>query len=213
VERIEGTIFGIGERAGNTDLITLMMTLMQHPEYSSQIAHLVKNSKKLAHLIETVQSATGYTGRPVQPGYGFDAIVNRSGVHQAKVAKMKSSYVWIDPEMFGLRGRDLIDIGPLAGKMGVEVLLKQLKVEYREQDILTITSFLRSIFSPDTNIHDIAQTFPQLDETDITRLSDKVVEIRRESRVLMSTVARQKEWRKKTQDIVRKAIRYFYGQK
>lgn len=189
------------------------MTLMQHPEYSSQISHLVKNPKQLAHLIEIVQSATGYTGRPVQPGYGYDAMVNRSGVHQSKVAKMKKSYVWIDPEMFGLRGRDLIDIGPLAGKMGVEVLLKQLKIEYGEEDIFTITSLLRSIFSPDTNIHDIAQSFPQLDENDITRLSDKVVEIRREARVIIPTVARQKEWRKKTQDIVRKAIRYFYGQK
>ncbi len=52
-------------------------------------------------------------------------MVNRSGVHQAKVAKMKKSYVWIDPEQFGLRDRDLVDIGPLAGKAGVEVLLKE----------------------------------------------------------------------------------------
>lgn len=213
VERIEWTIFGIGERAGNTDLSTLMITLMQHPEYSSRVAHLIKHPKQLASLIETVQSATGYTGRPVQPGYGFDAMVNRSGVHQAKVAKMKSSYVWIDPDMFGLRGRDLIDIWPLAGKMGVEVLLKQLKIQYEEKDIIIITSLLRSIFSPDTDIHDIAQSFPQLDENEVTRLSDKVEEIRREARILIPTISRQKEWRKKTQEIVRKAIGYFYGEK
>ena len=100
VEKIEGTIFGIGERAGNTDLMTCMMVLMQHPEYRDAVSYMVKNPRQLASLVEMVQSATGYTGRPVQPGYGFDALVNRSGVHQAKVAKMKSSYVWIDPEVF-----------------------------------------------------------------------------------------------------------------
>jgi isopropylmalate/homocitrate/citramalate synthase len=53
---------------------------------------------------------TGYIARPVQAGYGFDAIVNRSGVHQEKVAEMKSSYIWIDPNQFGLFGRDYIDV-------------------------------------------------------------------------------------------------------
>lgn len=69
VEKVEGTIFGIGERAGNTDLISLIMTLMQHPEYRDKISHLIKHPKHLASLIELVQSATGFTGRPVQAGY------------------------------------------------------------------------------------------------------------------------------------------------
>lgn len=107
----------------------------------------------------------------------------------------------------------MIDIGPLAGKAGVEVLLQQLKVEYQKTDLLTITSLLRSIFSPDTGIHDIQKSFPQLDETEITRLSDKVREIRQEARILVPTVARQKEWRRKSRDIVRRAVQYFYGEK
>jgi hypothetical protein len=45
------------------------MTLMQHPEYRDKIFHLVKHPKHLASLIELVQSATGFTGRPVQAGY------------------------------------------------------------------------------------------------------------------------------------------------
>ncbi len=61
-------------------------------------------------MIELVQSMTGYIARPVQAGYGFDAIVNRSGVHQAKVAETKASYVWVDPNQFGLLGRDYIDV-------------------------------------------------------------------------------------------------------
>lgn len=101
----------------------------------------------------------------------------------------------------------------MAGKAGVEVLLQQLKIDYQKEDLVTITSLLRSIFSPDTGINDIAQSFSQLDEEEITRLSNKVREIRQEARMLMPTIARQKEWRKKTHDIVRKAIQYFYGEK
>lgn len=213
VEKIEGTIFGIGERAWNTDLVSLMMTLMQHPEYSGEVSYLLKHPKHLASLIELVQSATGYTGRPVQPGYWYDAMVNRSGVHQAKVAKMKKSYVWIDPEQFGLRDRDLVDIGPLAGKAGVEVLLKEWKIMYEEKDLSIITQLLRSIFSPDTNISDIESTFPQLDEEEITRLSDKVQEIRREARLLVPTIQRQKDWRKRTHTIMKKTVGYFYSKR
>ncbi len=45
------------------------MALTQHPEYSEKVSHLLKYPKHLASLIELVQSATGYTGRPVQAGY------------------------------------------------------------------------------------------------------------------------------------------------
>jgi len=129
------------------------------------------------------------------------------------VEAVKGSYKWIDPEQFGLRDRDLIDIGPLAGKAGVEFLLKKLSIRYQESDLIIITQLLRSIFSPDTNISDIGHTFPQLDEAKITRLSDKIQEIRREARMLIPTVQRQKEWRKKTHAIMRKAVEFFYSKR
>lgn len=213
VQKIEGTIFGMGERAGNTDLSTLLIALLSHPEYREKVSHLIRHKKSLSSIMELVQAMTGYTTRPVQAGYGFDAIVNRSGVHQQKVAAMKESYVWIDPEQFGLRDRDLIDVGPLAGKAGIHHILEKLKIEYQEADLPIITGLIRSIFSPDTNIADVHRSFPQLDETEISKLSNKVQEIRLEARVLIPTVARQKEWRRKTQDIVRRAVRYFYGEK
>lgn len=76
------------------------MTIMQHPEYQNQVQHILKNPRCLAALIELVQSATGYTGRPVDAGYGFNATTSFSGVHQHKVARMKESYVWVDTEKF-----------------------------------------------------------------------------------------------------------------
>ena len=137
----------------------------------------------------------------------------RSGVHQAKVAEMKQSYVWIDPEQFGLRDRDFIDVGPLAGKAGVHFLLEKLKVEFQETDMTVLTSLVRSIFSPDTNIADVARSFPQLDETEISKLSNTVQEIRREARILMPTIQRQKDWRRRTHAIMKKAVEYFYSKR
>lgn len=213
VEKVEGTVFGIGERAGNTDLVSFLMTIMSHPEYAKEVKNVMKNPRNLAILIEMVQSATGYTGRPVDAWYGFNAVTSFSGVHQAKVAKMKESYVWIDPERFWLRDRALIDIGPLSGRAGVESLLWSMKIEHKHEDIQQLTTLIRSIFSPDTNISDICRAFPQLSESEVSKLSDKVQTIRQEARVLLPTVGRQKQWRRQTHEIVRKAIGYFYGEK
>ncbi len=84
---------------------------------------------------------------------------------------------------------------------------------YEEKDLSIITQLLRSIFSPDTHISDIESTFPQLDEEEITRLSDKVQEIRREARLLVPTIQRQKDWRKRTHTIMKKTVGYFYSKR
>lgn len=68
----------MGERTGNTDLSSLIITLSSHPKYGQQVSDLIRSRRPLADVIELVQDATGYTMRPVQPGYGFDAMVNRS---------------------------------------------------------------------------------------------------------------------------------------
>jgi len=210
VEKIEGTIFWLGERVWNTDLTSIIMTLMTHEKYAKKCKNIIKNKKWLAGLIELVQSMTGYIGRPVQAGYGFDAIVNRSGVHQAKVAEMKESYIWMDPNEFGLKGREYIDVWPLTGKAWVEFIFGKLGIQFEKKDLIVLTSLIRSIFSPDTNIHDIYSTFHELDESTVNKLANKVTSIRQEARMLIPTVQRQKEWRRKTNDIIRKAVDYFY---
>lgn len=112
-----------------------------------------------------------------------------------------------------MRDRELIDIGPLSGKAGVEALLNSMKIPYPKQDLQKITSLIRSVFSPDTNISDVCRLFPELSESDVAKLSDKVQTIRHQARVLVPTIALQKQWRQETHNIVRKAVRYFYGEK
>lgn len=88
-----------------------------------------------------------------------------------------------------------------------------MRVEYRTEDLQKITALVRSIFSPDTKIADVCRLFPELAENEVSKLSDKVQTIRHQARVLIPTVALQKQWRRETHNIVRKAVRYFYGEK
>lgn len=208
-DKIEGTIFGIWERTGNTDLTSLIITLSTHPEYREQVTNLIKEGNSLSKVIELVEAATWYTSRPVQPWYGFDALINRSWVHQAKVAKMKTSYLWVDPERFGLRDRNTIDVWPLSGKAGIEHLLRELRIPFKIDDLAEITQLIRAIFSPDTNVQDIAKMYPTLHEDKINKLSNDVQAIRRETRMLIPTVSRQKQWRKATHAIIRKVVEYY----
>ena len=85
-----------------------------------------------------------------------------------------------------------------------------MNIEFKEEDLTKLTSLIRSIFSPDTTIPEIMASFPQLDEAEVIKLSNTIHEIRREGRILIPTEARQKEWKRKTHDIVRSAVAYFY---
>lgn len=92
-QKIEGTIYGIGERAGNADIMTLIAIIMQDPQYAPLAEKLIQNPEKFVEVLEYMEDISGIHMRPVAPGYGYEAIVNRSGVHQAKVAKIKESYI------------------------------------------------------------------------------------------------------------------------
>ena len=73
-----------------------------------------------------------------------------------------------------------------------------------------MTALIRAIFSPDTSVQDIEKMFEKIPEDSINKLSNDVQSIRREARMLIPTVARQKQWKQATHDVIRKAVRYYY---
>jgi 2-isopropylmalate synthase len=133
-DRVEGTLFGHGERTGNVDLVTCINNL-----YSRGIDTGIDFSD-LAEVAETVERLTGmpvYYRQPYAGEYAFTAF---SGSHQDAINKgvhklaeaparfgmgWKVPYLHIDPADLGRRFERLIRINSQSGKGGIAWVLEQ----------------------------------------------------------------------------------------
>ena len=131
-DRIEGTLFGNGERTGNVDVITLAMNML------SQGVESNLDFSNMPHIREVYERLTGMTVPPRQPYAGDLVFTAFSGSHQDAIAKgmayreKKNSDKWtvpylpLDPMDVGRTyDSDVIRINSQSGKGGVEYILKQ----------------------------------------------------------------------------------------
>ena len=131
-DRIEGTLFGNGERTGNVDIITLGLNMFSHgvdPELD------FTNLPEITELYERVTRMHVYERQPYSGQLVFAAF---SGSHQDAIAKgMKwreekncdkwtVPYLPIDPKDVGrVYETDVIRINSQSGKGGIGYLMEQ----------------------------------------------------------------------------------------
>jgi len=133
----EVTINGIGERAGNTALEEVVMSLAtrsDHYALGSRIdaTRIARASRMVSH----------YTGLPVQPNkaiVGANAFAHESGIHQDGVLKHQATYEIIRPEAVGFADSSLV-LGKHSGRhafsehvrdLGYELDPTQLEAAFR----------------------------------------------------------------------------------
>ncbi|MGE0151198.1 MAG: 2-isopropylmalate synthase [Reyranellaceae bacterium] len=129
-DRIEGTLFGNGERTGNVDVVTLALNM-----YSQG----VDPALDFSNIGEVRQTAEYCNQLPVHPRhpYGGDLVFTAfSGSHQDAIKKgfdalnASNSKVWevpylpIDPQDLGCSYEAVIRINSQSGKGGVAYILK-----------------------------------------------------------------------------------------
>lgn len=98
IKQIQGTINGIGERCGNTNLISIIPALalkMKILEYDPA------KLKLLRHLSEFVDEMANRTPYKAQPYVGTAAFAHKGGLHSSAVLKIPSAYEHIDPALVG----------------------------------------------------------------------------------------------------------------
>lgn len=131
-DRVEGTLFGNGERTGNVDLITVAMNMFSYGiDPGLDFANMPK-------IRETYERLAGMQVSPRQPYAGDLVFTAFSGSHQDAIAKgmnyraEKKQTTWtvpylpIDPVDVGRTyDSDVIRINSQSGKGGVAYILKQ----------------------------------------------------------------------------------------
>jgi 2-isopropylmalate synthase len=129
-DRVEGTLFGNGERTGNLDIVTVAMNLYMHG-----IAPGLDFSDMNA-VREVYERCTGMTVPPRQP-YGGELVFTAfSGSHQDAIKKGLAEwekggrthwdvpYLTLDPADIGREYREVIRVNSQSGKGGVAYLLE-----------------------------------------------------------------------------------------
>ena len=131
-DRIEGTLFGNGERTGNVDIVTLAMNMF------SQGVDPKLNFENMPYICSLYRTFTGMAINPRQPYAGELVFAAFSGSHQDAIAKgmewreKKGLAAWnvpylpIDPHDVGRQyDADVIRINSQSGKGGVGYVLQK----------------------------------------------------------------------------------------
>ena len=129
-DRVEGTLFGNGERTGNLDIVTVALNLYMHgidPKLDFSNLH---------SIIDVYERCTGMTVPARQPYAGELVFTAFSGSHQDAIKKGLAErektpgmhwdvpYLTIDPADIGREYREVIRVNSQSGKGGVAYLLE-----------------------------------------------------------------------------------------
>jgi 2-isopropylmalate synthase len=128
-DRVEGTLFGNGERTGNLDIVQVAMNLYMHGIDPGL------DFSNMNELIGMYERTTGMTVPPRQPYAGELVFTAFSGSHQDAIKKGLSGYdehktIWdvpyltIDPNDIGREYHEVIRVNSQSGKGGVAYLLE-----------------------------------------------------------------------------------------
>lgn len=130
--RVEGTINGIGERAGNAALEEVAVALHIRADYYQVETDIVLN--ETIHTSEMVSRFSGIAIPKNKAIVGGNAFSHESGIHQDGVLKNPLTYEIITPELVGVQSNSL-PLGKLSGRHAFVEKLKELALEFDEADI------------------------------------------------------------------------------
>ena len=128
-ERVEGTLFGNGERTGNCDIVTVAMNLF------SQGVDPMLDFRDMPRIRQTVVQSVNKLAIPERHPYAGELVFTAfSGSHQDAIRKGMAKvdrehwevpYLPIDPEDVGSSYKETVRVNSQSGKGGVGFLLEE----------------------------------------------------------------------------------------
>ncbi|MGM9988010.1 MAG: 2-isopropylmalate synthase [Bacillaceae bacterium] len=131
VRQVEGTINGIGERAGNAALEEIAVALhIRNDLYNVKTNMNLKEIKKTSSLVSRL------TGMAIQKNkaiVGANAFAHESGIHQDGVLKEVTTYEIISPDLVGVETNNLV-LGKHSGRHAFTEHLERLGYSLSNQE-------------------------------------------------------------------------------
>jgi 2-isopropylmalate synthase len=129
----EVTVNGIGERAGNTSLEEVAMTL-----HTRRAIFNLETGIDTTQISRISRMVSNYTGIAVQPNkaiVGANAFAHEAGIHQDGLLKNQATYEIMLPETVGLFRSHLV-LGKHSGRHALRVRLEELGYELGEAELV-----------------------------------------------------------------------------
>lgn len=127
--KVETTINGIGERAGNAALASVVMAIYIRNQYLQNkvdVGHI--NTKLLGPISWFMSEVTGWPIPFDMPMIGENAFAHESGIHADGVKKDPRNYEIVDPNVVSWKG-ERFRVGQTSGRNGFQEVLKKLGYE------------------------------------------------------------------------------------
>lgn len=128
--QVEGTINGIGERAGNVALEELAVTFEIRKDFYPFETNLTLNEIK--RTSDIISKLTGMVVPGNKAVVGRNAFAHESGIHQDGVLKNAQTYEIITPELVGVTSNNLV-LGKHSGRHAFKDKIKQLGFKLDEE--------------------------------------------------------------------------------
>lgn len=128
----EVTINGIGERAGNTSLEELVMTLNTRPTYLPVTTGI--ETTRIYRVSRLVSMITGLMVQPNKAVVGANAFAHEAGIHQHGVLQNPMTYEIMKPETIGLTTSRMV-MGKHSGKHALHKHLQNIGYDLSEEEL------------------------------------------------------------------------------
>jgi homocitrate synthase NifV len=148
---INTTVNGIGERAGNADLVSVVLALKKSSGFKDN--YTLDERVDLSKSWKIAKYASYAFGIPIpinQPGVGANAFAHESGIHADGALKDRRNYELYDFEELGRGEPEIIETGrqitagEYSGIKGFRNVYEKLEIEFRnEQEATDILELVR----------------------------------------------------------------------
>ncbi len=128
----EVTINGIGERAGNTSLEEVVMSLHTRPNYLPFTSNI--RTEQIYPTSRLVSMITGIMIQPNKAVVGANAFAHEAGIHQDGVLKNPMTYEIMKPDTIGLSASKLI-LGKHSGRHALRTHLKEMGYDLSDEEL------------------------------------------------------------------------------
>jgi 2-isopropylmalate synthase len=129
--QVEGTINGIGERAGNTSIEEVVMILKTHHSLG---LHTNINSKNFYEISRMVSSQMRMPVQPNKAIVGANAFAHSSGIHQDGFLKNRENYEIIRPEDVGFPSATIV-LTARSGRHALKYHLDRLGYNLNKEEL------------------------------------------------------------------------------
>ena len=161
--QVEGTINGIGERAGNASIEEFVMALRVRPE--SYGAHTNVRTEQIAPTSQLLASITGVWPQPNKAVVGRNAFAHEAGIHQHGVLANPLCYEIMTPASVGAGDSQLV-LGKHSGKHAVGTRLRGLGLDLSAEEVEALTARVKELadhrkFVYDEDLLDLVAHVPE----------------------------------------------------